>query len=99
MPFFHFEEQKEVLVMVPFFILESKYWLTSSFIMIRALSHRQLGWAFISSPLTTLILVLGRLRQVNLSEFETTVVHRVSFRTANATEWNPSVADFSNPST
>lgn len=54
---------------------------------------------FISSPLTTLILVLGKLRQVDLSEFETTVVHRVSFRTVSATEQNPSVADFSNPST
>jgi hypothetical protein len=38
---------------------------------------------------TLLIPALGRLRQVDLSEFEVRLVYRVSYRTARATQRNP----------
>ena len=37
----------------------------------------------------TLILVPGRQRQVDLSEFEASLVYRVSSKTARATQRNP----------
>lgn len=41
---------------------------------------------FISSPLISLILALGTLRQGDFNEFKATVVYRVSFKTVSATE-------------